>query len=218
MNENNATNGADYPGKSETTKRSPRSRVGCVARRPPHNTSSRCSPSTSPPIKTSRYGNALASSHPEPQPAGKVVWGSIAYRASRALAIAVGLVLVVAGEASAQTITQWTARVYLAGAAAPLSPPAVLLAVNVACGQAKITGSNVNPTKFAFQDPSNPLLDCVWLDDGTGILASTPFGGNFETTLTATNSLGTSAESSPRTPFTHPGSLPGVPLAFRALR
>ena len=126
--------------------------------------------------------------------------------------------LTIPSRVSAQSITQWTARVYLQGAAAPIQAPAVFLAINVTCGLAPDPSVNtVNPTKFVFTDPLSAASECRWTDPGTGILASSPFGANYEGTLTATNSLGTSLESA-RAPFTHPGLLPAVPLGLRAIR
>jgi hypothetical protein len=75
----------------------------------------------------------------------------------------------------------------------------------------------VNPNKFIFDDPTStatPPLQCVWTDPGTGILSSSPFGGNYEGTLSATNLAGESLESA-RAPFTHPGNKPGAPTGVR---
>lgn len=126
------------------------------------------------------------------------------------------VVLLVAASAHAQPITKWTLRVYNAGASTPLSAPADLLAANVACNvdPATVVATSANPLRAAFDDPATAGKACVWTDPGTGPLQSTPFGGNFEATLTATNSAGTSAESA-RAPFTHPGVAPPVPTGVK---
>lgn len=132
----------------------------------------------------------------------------------RLLFVLAGLVLF-ASSAHAQPISKWTIRTYSAGAPAPLSAPADLLAANVICNLDPATVTpGPNPIKAVWDDPANAGKVCVWTDPGTGPLLSTPFGGNYEATLTATNSAGTSPESA-RAPFTHPGVAPPVPTALR---
>lgn len=132
----------------------------------------------------------------------------------RILFVLVGIVLF-ASSAHAQPISKWTIRTYSAGAPAPLSAPVDLLAANVTCNvdPATIT-PGPNPAKAGWDDPVNFGKLCVWTDPGTGPLLSTPFGGTYEATLTATNSAGTSAESA-RAPFTHPGVAPPVVTGLR---
>lgn len=121
--------------------------------------------------------------------------------------------------ASAQAITQWTLRTYIVGAVAPLVPAAVLLPANVTCNQPAPVGAvNVNPNRAVWTDPVNVGMTCQWTDPGTGPLASVPFGGAYESTLTATNSVGTSAESAPRSPFTRPGLAPAVPTGLQVVK
>jgi hypothetical protein len=117
--------------------------------------------------------------------------------------------------AHAQQISKWTIRTYNAGAPSPLSAPVDLLAANVTCNldPASVT-VGPNPSKASWDDPVNAGKACVWTDPGTGPLTSTPFGGNYEATLTATNSAGTSAESA-RAPFTHPGVVPPAVTGLR---
>jgi hypothetical protein len=135
----------------------------------------------------------------------------------KALVFALLTLFALATPASAQTISQWTARIYLAGATGPISTT-TLLPANVVCGlPLQPVGTTVNPNKIQFDDPVTPLAYCVWTDPGTGLLASTPFGGTYEGTLTATNSVATSAESA-RAGFTHPGLPPGVPTSLRLVR
>ncbi len=128
--------------------------------------------------------------------------------------IALALMLF-ASSAHAQTINKWTIKVYNAGALSPLSAPVDLLATNVTCNLDPATViSGQNPTKAVWDDIANTGKVCVWTDPGTGPLTSTPFGGTYEATLTATNSAGTSAESA-RAPFTHPGLVPPVVTGLR---
>lgn len=126
--------------------------------------------------------------------------------------------LLLASTVHAQPITKWTLRTYNVGAPLPVAGPTDLLAANVACNvdPATITPSP-NPSKAAWDDPANAGKSCVWTDPGTGPLLSTPFGGNYEATLTASNVTGTSAESA-RVPFTHPGTIPGAPTGLKAGR
>lgn len=134
------------------------------------------------------------------------------------LLLTVAALALFASTASAQAITQWTARVYLAGAQVPLQGPVVFLAINVTCGlPPDLSVLTDNPTRFRWTDPLSATSECEWKDPGTGILSSTPFGGNYEATLTATNAFGTTLESN-RAPFTHPGGLPVVPSGFKARR
>lgn len=125
------------------------------------------------------------------------------------------VVLLVAAPAAAQAPINWTLRTYLAGAGAPVVAPAVLLVANVVCNQAAppVTPA-INPTKAIWDDSANVGKVCIWTDPGTGPLASVPFGGNYDATLTVTNSAGTSPESA-RAPFTHPGLVLPVPTGLK---
>jgi hypothetical protein len=128
------------------------------------------------------------------------------------------LTLVTAAPLQAQTITKWTLRVYNVGAPSPLSAPTdFIIGTNLTCGvdPTTITVSGTNPMKAVFDDPAQAGKACVYTDPGTGPLLSTPFGGTFEATLTATNSAGTSPESAPRVPFSHPGLTPPAPGGLR---
>lgn len=122
------------------------------------------------------------------------------------------LLLLVAVPASAQPVQRWTLRVYNVGAPQPLSAPTDLLASNVSCNvnPATIIAASLNPSRVVWDDVGALGKVCVWTDPGTGPLASTPFGGNYEATLTATNSVSTSPEST-RAPFEHPGVAPLAP-------
>ncbi len=128
--------------------------------------------------------------------------------------IALSLILF-ASSAHAQSIVRWTIRIYNQGAPSPLTTPVDLLAANVTCNLDPATViSGPNPTKAVWDDPAAVGKVCVWTDPGTGPILSTPFGGTYEATLTATNSAGTSAESA-RAPFTHPGLVPPVVTGLR---
>lgn len=124
--------------------------------------------------------------------------------------------LCLASTVHAQPITKWTLRVYNVGAPTPLSAPADLLPANVTCNvdPATVVATSANPLKAGWDDISNAGKLCVWADPGTGPLLSTPFGGSYEATLSATNSAATSAESA-RVPFSHPGVAPPVVTGLR---
>ncbi len=131
----------------------------------------------------------------------------------------IGFVLI-ASTGSAQSITKWTERTYNVGAAQPLSAPVdFVIGTNLACGvdPATVTATPTNPLKLVWDDPAAAGKACVYADPGTGPLLSTPFGGSFEVTLTATNSAGTSPEST-RAPFTHPGLPPGAPTGLKTAK
>lgn len=119
----------------------------------------------------------------------------------------------------AQPVQKWTLSIYNVGAQTPISAPTELLAANVTCNQTAPTSTNtVNPTRVVFDDPNVAGKVCIWVDPGTGPLASMPFGASsYEGTLTATNAAGTTAESA-RAPFTRPGLPPGVPMAVRFIK
>lgn len=125
-----------------------------------------------------------------------------------------------ASTAHAQPITKWTQRVYVAGAAQPLSAPLdLIVGQNTTCNvdPATLSTQSTNPLGIAWDDPANPGKSCVYRDPGTGPLLSTPFGGSFEVTLTASNSAGTTTES-PRVPFSHPGAVPNATTGLRPVK
>src|SRR4029077_8956857 len=87
----------------------------------------------------------------------------------------------------AQSIDKWQMRIYLAGAAAPITPvPTDFLFANVSCALPTApVGSTINPNKASWSDPVTPTAFCLWLDPGTGVLNSLPFGAaSYEATLT----------------------------------
>lgn len=137
-------------------------------------------------------------------------------RFARFAVLLVGLLVGAAARADAQAITSWNLAVYNVGAALPLSPPTVLLVANVVCNQPAPVGSNINPGRVSWDDVVTVGRACLWTDPGTGPLRSVPFGGNYEATLTATNSAATSPESA-RVPFTRPGLGPGAPTGVKVV-
>ena len=127
--------------------------------------------------------------------------------------VVLGLVLLLfASLASAQAITGYDFRIYNQGAQQPLQGPTALVVV---CNQTlppTPTGSVSNPTTVFFKDPVNAGKGCLYTDPGTGLLSSLPFGApNYEATVSAKNSVGSSPESARSNLFTRPGSLPGAP-------
>lgn len=125
-----------------------------------------------------------------------------------------------ASSASAQPVTKWTQRIYAAGASQPLSAPLdLVVGQNATCNvdPATLTTQASNPQGIAWDDPANIGKSCVYRDSGTGPLLSTPFGGSFEVTITATNSVGTSAESA-RVPFSHPGAVAATVTGLRPVK
>jgi len=121
--------------------------------------------------------------------------------------------------ASAQTITSYQLKIYLVGAATPISAPTTLPVASFVCNQAPPapTAPTANPTRIVIDDVAFPLPPspaarvCIYTDAGTGPLLSLPFGtANYEGTLTATNAAGSSSESV-RSSFTRPGLQPGAP-------
>lgn len=85
----------------------------------------------------------------------------------------------------------------------------------VLCGQAKPTvpATVTNPTKFFFDDPSNPTLACI-VTIASGMLPALPNGTGYVMTLTATDNVGqTSGRSAASNPFNKQGppAAPGNP-------
>lgn len=136
------------------------------------------------------------------------------------LIVATVVLLLLALPARAQTPDAYTFRAYTAGAAQPIIAPFVFASQAMQCNQAPLTNpSTVNPTRFAWDDTINAGKVCIWTDPGTGPLFSTPISttlGQYEGTLTATNTGGTSVESN-RAPFSRAASL-AAPSNFRVIR
>jgi hypothetical protein len=115
---------------------------------------------------------------------------------------------------SAQTVTSYQLKTYNVGAPSPIQTYTIQ-ASSVTCNQTVAAGgSTANPSKAVWDDTVNVGKSCVWTDPGTGPLYSVPFGGNYEATLAAINSAGTSVESI-RAPFSRPGAVPPAPAGLR---
>jgi hypothetical protein len=115
---------------------------------------------------------------------------------------------------SAQPITTYTLKTYNVGAPSPIQT-FTFQASAVVCNQANpAIGVTANPTKVVWDDTVNAGKACIWTDPGTGPLFSVPFGGQYEGTLSQTNSAGTSVESA-RAPFTRPGTVPAPIVGLR---
>ena len=121
-------------------------------------------------------------------------------------------VLFYSASSESQTITSHNVRFYNASAAQPLQTTA-LQSSAFQCGQVRVVGNTLNPTRIAYNDPANQALDCVYNDSGTGPISSAPTGTNLEATLTNINSIGESPESN-RAPFLK-GNLPPAPGGLR---
>jgi len=137
------------------------------------------------------------------------------------LMLALGFVLVLAPAAHAQAITSYTYKIFNQGATAPFTT-ASLPATAVVCNttpKLTATGTTVNPTKVAWDDPANPTTaDCVYTDPGTGPLLSLPFGAQaYTSTVAAVNAVGPSADSASSNPFSRPGVVVNAPTGLRVI-
>lgn len=117
---------------------------------------------------------------------------------------------------TAQTPTSYVLKIYNAGASSPVQTFTFQASATV-CNQTPLTGTTtVNPNKVIWDDIANSGKDCVWTDPGTGPLFAVPTPGNYEGTLAASNTAGTSAESA-RSPFSRL-ALPTVPTGVGLVR
>ena len=117
----------------------------------------------------------------------------------------------------AQAVTSYTFGVYNQGAPNPLQSTSIP-AASFTCNVSKIvvTGTVVNPTQIAFNDPVNANKDCLYTDPGNGPLLALPFGSQaYEATLTAVNSVGPSPVSARSGLFTRPGATAAAPTGLR---
>lgn len=135
--------------------------------------------------------------------------------------LALCAVLWLPASSAAQSVTSYQLRVYLAGAASPLTT-FDFAAGAVTCGQPKAAASATvtNPTTVAWDDPGNAALDCRWTDTGTGPLFALPFSvtNTYTSALVAINAAGASAESARSNPFSRPGSPAAAPVNVRLVR
>lgn len=135
------------------------------------------------------------------------------------LVAVLALILALASAAHAQTVTSYTLTIYAAGTSTLIGTPTAIPAASFVCNQPMPTGVTVNPNKVVFVDPGNAGQACIYTDAGAGPLSTLPFGGaSYEATVSATNSVGSSAESARALPFTHPGALPSVPTGVKVIR
>lgn len=115
----------------------------------------------------------------------------------------VAALLLVAPRAQAQTGPDFNLRIYVAGAATPMSPPTLIPAAKVVCNQAApaSNASTKNPLRSVWDDPLNAGKVCTYIDDGTGPLAALPTAFNkFEATITQVSG-GVETDESNRAPF-----------------
>lgn len=123
--------------------------------------------------------------------------------------------------AAAQGLTGYQVRVYLSGATAPTTTYDIPLSA-VVCGQQKqsVNGPVTNPTILLWDDPANPALDCLWIDQGNGPIFALPFSltNTYAARLVAVNLAGQSPESAPSNPFSRPGQVLGAPGNVRLYR
>jgi hypothetical protein len=126
------------------------------------------------------------------------------------------LVLVWPGAAAAQTgvPTSWTLTVFVAGATTAQST-LVVPVTTVACNQAApAAGTNLNPTRWIWDDPALAGRVCIY-GDATRFAALVD--GNYEGTASASNADGTSVETT-RVPFVRRRpNLPGAPTGLRII-
>jgi len=123
--------------------------------------------------------------------------------------------LVAATPVHSQTPESYEARFYQLGATMPFQTHA-FVATATSCQQAQPSATTtINPTRFIWDDPSNPGSVCIYTG-GSGILLAFPIG-SYEATLVAINAAGASAESMPRAPFSRLAS-PSAPTGLRVIR
>ena len=124
------------------------------------------------------------------------------------------LCLMSAVAASAQSITQYQANYYNAGAPSPVQSETFLVAVPT-CNQVAPAVNTVNPTRLIWDDIANVGKVCIFTGSPTGPLFSLPIG-SYEATLIAVNGAGPSPESV-RAPFSRLAS-PATPTNVKAVR
>lgn len=134
----------------------------------------------------------------------------------RALSLTLVLSLLSTSAAFAQAITGYTVQYFNAGAPQPLQQSDRILPSAVTCGvtpKLVVTGPAINPTKLAWDDPTNPsALDCV-VDLATGSsLVAFPVG-SYDAVVFATNAAG-NGPATPRVSF----SRAAVPAVLTGLR
>lgn len=123
----------------------------------------------------------------------------------------------IASFAEAQTGQPASYRVdyYASTGTTPLATETIAAsAATITCNQpvAAVGGSNVNPTKVLWEDPSIAGRDCVYTAPATSPLRTLGVG-EYEATLTAINDGGSA--TSARVPFSRRSLIPAVPTRVR---
>lgn len=112
-------------------------------------------------------------------------------------------------------ITAYELRYYNAGAQSAFQTQQLPLG-SYQCNQDPILSTIIsNPNRAVWDDPSASGRTCIYTGLDTGPLAAFPVG-NYEATLVAINSIGTSPESN-RAPFVI-GQIPAVPTGVHIVR
>lgn len=110
------------------------------------------------------------------------------------------------------------------GAVLPTQVMTIALPSGATCGQVKVVPPPtvyVNTTgRIAWDDPANPLLDCIAVQSTGGTLLSLPLGANYTATAAFTDDVGVvSGNSAPSNPFIRGARpLPPVPTGVRVLQ
>ena len=113
-------------------------------------------------------------------------------------------------------IDSYQVRYYAPGAQAPLQQSDAFPSTSVQCNQVPPTILvTVNPTRLVWDDPAVPGRVCVMGLSGGSALVSFPVG-NYEGTLAAINSAGSSPESG-RAAFSRAATL-SAPANFHLVR
>jgi hypothetical protein len=116
---------------------------------------------------------------------------------------------------SAQAITGYDVKFYNQGAQASFQTTSVAFTCNQTKPAAP-SGTALNPSTIAFNDPANAGKACLYTDPGTGVLGSLPFGAQaYEATVVAKNTAGSSPESARSNLFTRPGAVPPAPQGLQ---
>ncbi len=140
----------------------------------------------------------------------------------RIFILCVGVFLLSVAPIEAQPPSSYLLKISNQGATAPFST-STLLASGFVCNQTPkliVSGSQLNPTKVAFDDPANPTgADCVFVDSGAGPLLALPFSTQaYTATLAIVNTAGTSPDSVASNSFSRPGLVATAPAGVRVGR
>lgn len=131
------------------------------------------------------------------------------------------LALALPAMAAAQVITSYTLTINPAGTTTVTSTTTLPVAAGgVVCNLTPMVGgSTINPLHVSITDPVNAGKSCIYVDPGTGPLASLPFSTvSYTATIHATNTAGNSPESAASLPFSHPGVAPVAPTGLQVIQ